>query len=57
MKKITMDDITLSTKGKMPWDDLFDCSLYHKTQVKVETKTYKIIEEYPSHPGDGVIAG
>ena len=35
---------TLSTTGVMPWDDLFDCSLYIKTQVKMETTVYEVID-------------
>ena len=37
---------TESTTGRMPWDDLFDCSLYEKTQCKIETIIYKVVEEY-----------
>ena len=33
---------TESTTGKMPWDDLFDCTYYTKTQVKIETVVYEI---------------
>lgn len=51
MKKITMKEIsTTPTKGEMPWDNLWDCSLYTKTQVKVETTIYKVEEILPSYP-------
>lgn len=36
---------TESATGAMPWDDLFDYSMYTKTQVKIETITYEIKDE------------
>lgn len=33
---------TQSETGKMPWEDLWDFSLYTKTQVKIETTIYEV---------------
>lgn len=38
---------TESTTGEMPWDDIWDFSLYKKTQVTMKTTIYEVKECQP----------
>lgn len=38
------ENSTVSSTGEMPWENLIDFSVYRKSQVKVKTIIYKVVE-------------